>query len=217
MLEPLCKIIEGRLRGLGGSPADEMKTWSRAVSGERAEGSLNALHPFPSPPCWAPLTLLLRPQAPGGGSRHAGGAGWRAGGRARPRKKEGARPGLRRQRAKAFALGGRKIARERPNRQGREPGAPWRSQPHSNQGFFPRLAHALPSCPPLLPSPPALPSCLPFPPVNKYLPGQRTPRAGSRWTNFLEHQNRPSVSPLRSGYGALSLLFKKGNVALPKI
>lgn len=63
----------------------------------------------------------------------------------------------------------------------------------------------------LLPSPPAFPS------PSKYLPGQRTPRAGSRWVNFLEHQNRPSVSPLRSGYGALSLLFKKGNVVLPKI
>ena len=53
----------------------------------------------------------------------------------------------------------RPLGRDRTGpRQGREPGAPWRSQPHSNQGFFPRLA-------------PALPSCLPFPPVNKYLPG----------------------------------------------
>ena len=208
MLEPLCKIIEGRLCGLGGSPADEMKTWSRAVSGERAEGSLNALHPFPSPPCWAPLTLLLRPQAPGGGSRHAGGrAGGLAGGL-----------GPERRRVRAQDCGGSEQRRSRwevarPLGRGRTGKAASLGRPGGPSPTRIRVSSRVW----LMPSPPALPSCLPFPPVNKYLPGQRTPRAGSRWTNFLEHQNRPSVSPLRSGYGALSLLFKKGNVALPKI
>ena len=177
-----------------------MKTWSRAVSGERAEGALNALHLFPNPPCWALRTLLLRPQAPGGGlagRQHARRAG-RAGGRGGPRATEAE------QRRSHWEVA-RPLGRGRPVSGGAVGlGAPWRSQPCSNHGFFSRLARALPSFPP-------------FPPVNKYLPGQRTPRAASRLINFLEHQNRPSVSPLRSGYGARSLLFKKGNVALPKI
>ena len=158
VLEPFCKIIEGQLRGLGRSPADEMKTWSRAVSGERAESALNALHPFPSPPCWAPLTLLLRPQAPGGSSRHAGRGGL-AGGLGPEGRRVGDQDcGGSEQRRSRWEVA-RPLGRDRTGpRQGREPGAPWRSQPHSNQGFFPRLA-------------PALPSCLPFPPVNKYLPG----------------------------------------------
>ena len=152
MLEPFCKIIEGQLRGLGRSPADEMKTWSRAVSGERAESALNALHPFPSPPCWAPLTLLLRPQAPGGSSRHAGRGGL-AGGLGPEGRRVGDQDcGGSEQRRSRWEVA-RPLGRDRTGpRQGREPGAPWRSQPHSNQGFFPRLAPALPSCPPVLPS-----------------------------------------------------------------
>lgn len=171
---------------------------------------MNALHLFPNPPCWAPRTLLLRPQARGWGgvgegeaAGKLGGAGWRAG---RAQKEGGCAPRAAEAGAKAFALGGRKTARERPAgpRRGRGPGGAVEVPAPLESGFL--LSSG--SCPPLLPS---------FPPVNKYLPGQRTPRAASRWINFLEHQNRPSVSPLRSGYGARSLLFKKGNVALPKI
>lgn len=82
----------------------------------------------------------------------------------------------------------------------------WRSQPHPNHSFFSRLAHALP--PALAPA---------FPSPSKYLPGQRTPHAGSRWINFLEHQNRLFCLPAALRIWGASLLFKKGNVALPKI
>lgn len=178
------------------------------MSGEQAEGALNALHPFPSPPCWAPLILLLRPQAPGGRQQAcwAGGPG-PEGRRVRAQGCRGSEQRRSRWEVPRPSGEAEPVRGEVARWRGCEPGAPWRSQPHPNHGFFSRLAHALPSSPPLLPS---------LPP-SKYLPGQRTPLAGSRWINFLEHQNSPSVSSLRSGYGALSLLFKKGNVALPKI
>lgn len=142
----------------------------------------------------------------------------------RPRGLEGLAPGTERGRARegcrmhqANALGGRKALPETPPDGEARPAlcgsaggeAPWRSQPE--RVHFSSLVW-------LASSPPALPSFQ----INKYLPGQRTrrgagpcaPRRG-RCTSWSI--KTPPVLLLGAGYGARSLLFRKGNVAFPKI
>lgn len=86
---------------------------------------------------------------------------------------------------------------------------PWRSQP-SGRVFFSSLAGSprpLPSLPPLQ--------------INKYLGGQQSRRGAGpprlRVDELPGASKLAAVVPPSAGYGARSPLFRKGNVALPKI
>lgn len=123
------------------------------MSGEQAEGAPNALHPFPSPPCWAPLILLLHPQAPGGRQQ----ACWAGG------------PGPEGRRVRAQGCRGSEQRRSRwevPRPSGEA--EPIRGEAASwGRPGGPSPTQITVSSPVwLMPSPPALASCLPFPPVN---------------------------------------------------
>lgn len=149
VLAPFLEIIEGWLGWLGGSPADEMKTWSRLCPESRPRVPRTPYIPSRAHPAGPLSSCFCVPRLRGGGSRHAGRAG-------QAQKEGGCVPRAAEVVSKGVRAGRSQDPRERPSRSAarrRAGGALEVPAPPKSRFLLPSG-----SCPPLQPSPPAFPS-----------------------------------------------------------